>query len=164
MAMTKKRKKKAKINSSAIILVLAVAVVVLLAIILGPKLIHECVGCNETVFGAGYEPNVISGILEDYDEDDVLCEDCAEDAHAIHLELGKTLDDYKRKLFKVGYKCVSCKCIVTGKCYEPSELKGFFEGEQYDESDIICEDCAEEIYAARLAFGADLEDFEKDRF
>ena len=33
------------------------------------------------------------------DDEQIICEECAEKQHAISLALGKTLDEYKKDLF-----------------------------------------------------------------
>lgn len=94
--MAKKRKKN---NSSAIIAVLVVIIIALVGVFVGPKVIHECADCGETIFGAGYEPNAIVEALEDSEEEMVICESCAEEQHAAALAFGDTLEDFEREIF-----------------------------------------------------------------
>ena len=63
-----------------------------------PKLVHKCDGCEEWFAGIGYEANVIADVISD--DDQTICKDCAEKQHAIETTLGKSLDDYRKKLFK----------------------------------------------------------------
>ena len=48
--------------------------------------------------GTGYEANIIADVVSD--DDQTICKDCAEKQHAIETTLGKSLDEYKKKLFK----------------------------------------------------------------
>lgn len=75
---------------------IVVVVVILLAVFV-PRLVHECDSCGETFVGTGYEPNIVSELLTD--EDQVICEECAELQHALSILAGKSLDDFKRGLF-----------------------------------------------------------------
>lgn len=93
--MAKKKK------SFPIVPVLVLIIVVLVGVFVGPKVIHECAECGETILGAGYEPSKVIEFLEGNDEDDnVICEKCAEEHHALELAVGgKTLEDFKREIF-----------------------------------------------------------------
>ena len=64
---------------------------------LGTRLIHKCDACEETFFGTGYEASVVADLLTD--EEQIICEDCAEIQHALSILAGKSLDDFKRGLF-----------------------------------------------------------------
>ena len=63
-----------------------------------PKLVHKCDDCEEWFAGAGYEANVIAELVSDNDQ--TICKKCAEKQHIIETTLGKSLDDYKKKLFE----------------------------------------------------------------
>ena len=63
-----------------------------------PKLIHKCDRCETWFVGTGYEANIIADVVSD--DDQTICKDCAEKQHAIETTLGKSLDEYKKKLFK----------------------------------------------------------------
>ncbi|MBQ2963368.1 MAG: hypothetical protein IJE14_01775 [Clostridia bacterium] len=92
--MAKKKK------SFPIVPVLVLVIVVLVGAFVGPKVVHECADCGETFFGAGYEPSEVIEFLEGSKGDDnVICEECAEEQHAIELALGKTLEDFKLDIF-----------------------------------------------------------------
>lgn len=80
-----------------IISILAVVIIAMAGIFIGPKVIHKCDSCGKTFFGAGYEPGIISDVLSDTEQ--IICEECAADQHAVSVALGKSLDEYKRKIF-----------------------------------------------------------------
>ena len=63
-----------------------------------PKLVHKCDDCEEWFVGTGYEANVIADVISD--DDQTICKPCAEKQHAIETTLGKSLDDYRKKLFE----------------------------------------------------------------
>ena len=79
-----------------IIPLILVVVIVVFGVIYGPKLIHKCDDCGETFFGTGYEPNIVSDILSE--EEQIICESCAEEQHAAAIAFGKSLEDFKREL------------------------------------------------------------------
>lgn len=96
--MAKKRKKKN--NNNIIIAVLVAVIVILVAVFIGPKVVHECADCGETIIGAGYEPGKLVEMLDDSEEEMIICEACAEEQHALELAIGnKTLEDFEREIF-----------------------------------------------------------------
>lgn len=78
--------------------IIPIAIVVILLIVFVPRLVHKCDDCGETFVGTGYEANVVAEFLED-ENDQIICEKCAEKHHALSILGGKTLDDFKRGLF-----------------------------------------------------------------
>lgn len=77
---------------------LILTVIVIYAIVnYAPKLIHKCDSCDEWFLGTGYEANMIADVVSD--DDQTICKACAEKQHTIETTLGKSLDDYKKKLF-----------------------------------------------------------------
>lgn len=80
-----------------IISLVVVAVIVVAGIIFVPKLAHTCDDCDKFFVGAGYEPNMLEDMMTD--DEQIICEECAEKQHAVSLALGKTLDEYKKDLF-----------------------------------------------------------------
>ena len=68
------------------------------AVYFAPKLVHKCDGCDEWFFGTGYEANILADVVSD--DDQTICKLCAEKQHAIETTFGKSLDDYKKKLFE----------------------------------------------------------------
>ncbi len=91
--MAKKKK------SIPIVPILVAIIIVLVGVFVGPKVVHECADCGETFFGAGYEPSKVIEFLENGDEDDVICEKCAEEQHALAIAMGDELDDFKKDIF-----------------------------------------------------------------
>lgn len=75
-----------------------VLTVVILAIVifLALRLVNSCSDCEKTFFGLGYEGNAIDNAVDE--EEQILCERCAERHHALSLFAGKELDEYKRVL------------------------------------------------------------------
>ncbi len=76
-------------------LIIVVAVIAA-GIIYVPKLVHRCTDCDSIFVGTGYEPNVIGSLISD--EEQILCEECAREHHALALAMGKALDDFKKEL------------------------------------------------------------------
>ena len=81
-----------KIIAFAVVLVIIVAGVVFV-----PKLAHKCDDCGKFFVGTGYEPNIVSDLLND--EEQIICKECAEKQHALTLAVGGDVDKYKRDLF-----------------------------------------------------------------
>ncbi len=82
-----------------IVAVIAIIAVLLAAgVVFVPRLTHTCDDCDEFFVGTGYKPNVISDILSDKEQ--IICKECAEKQHAIQIALGKSVDEFKRKLFE----------------------------------------------------------------
>lgn len=63
-----------------------------------PKLVHKCDSCEEWFVGTGYDANVISDVISD--DDQTICKPCAEIQHKIETTFGKSLNDYRKKLFE----------------------------------------------------------------
>ena len=80
-----------------IISLVVVAVIVIAGVVFIPKVTHTCDDCGKFFIGAGYEPNVVEDLISD--EEQVICNDCAEEQHAISIAMGKSLDNYKREIF-----------------------------------------------------------------
>lgn len=80
-----------------IISIAIIAIIVIAAVAIGPKVVHTCDDCQETFFGAGYEPNAVSDFLSD--DVQIICEDCAMEQHAVAIKFGKSLEEYKYDLF-----------------------------------------------------------------
>ncbi len=76
---------------------LLVIVFVCAIIYLAPRLIQKCDSCEKWFMGTGYEPNAITAVISD--EDQTICRECAETQHAIETTFGKSLDEYRKKLF-----------------------------------------------------------------
>lgn len=68
------------------------------AIFFAPKLVHKCDSCENWFVGTGYEANVIADMVSD--DDQTICKDCAQQQHAIGTTLGKSLEEYRKKLFE----------------------------------------------------------------
>ncbi len=62
-----------------------------------PKLVHKCDSCEQWFTGTGYEASVIADVVTD--DDQTICKSCAEKQHVIETTLGKSLSDYKKKIF-----------------------------------------------------------------
>lgn len=78
-------------------LIIALLVAVLLVAYI-PYYINTCDDCDKMFFGPGYDANIV---MEAISEDDyVICKDCAELQHAISSLVGKSVDEYRRPLFK----------------------------------------------------------------
>lgn len=75
---------------------LLVVIILAVLVFLGLRLINTCDSCDKTFVGLGYEGNAIDHAISE--EEQVLCEDCAELHHALSLIGGKTVDDFKRVL------------------------------------------------------------------
>ena len=78
--------------------VVSVAVILAAGIVFIPRLTHTCDNCGNFFVGTGYKPNVISDLFSDKDQ--LICKDCAEKQHAIPIKLGKSVDEFKRRLFE----------------------------------------------------------------
>ena len=63
-----------------------------------PKLVHKCDSCEKWFVGTGYEANVVADVVSD--DDQTICKTCAEKQHVVGTTFGKSLDDYKKKLFE----------------------------------------------------------------
>lgn len=94
-------KKKKKSSLAIPVAVIVVAIIAVLAFIFVPKLVNECDNCGETFVGTGYEPSVLSDAVEMFggEGEEIICESCAEDEHALAILAGHTLDEYKLPLF-----------------------------------------------------------------
>lgn len=79
-----------------IFLLLAVAIVVA-GVIFFPKLVHTCDDCGKFFVGTGYEPNVIVDFVSS--EEQTICKECAESQHALSILAGKSVEDFRKKLF-----------------------------------------------------------------
>lgn len=77
-------------------LVLIVAVIAA-GVVFVPKLVHKCDSCEETFFGAGYEPSAVVDLLSG--EEGIICKECAEKQHVLEIGLGKSVEDFKKDLF-----------------------------------------------------------------
>ena len=84
-------------DKKKIIAIVVAVVIVLTGIFFVPRLCHTCDDCDKFFIGAGYEPNMVNDILST--EVIVLCKDCAEKQHAVSIAMGKSVDDFKRKIF-----------------------------------------------------------------
>lgn len=74
-----------------------VAIVIILGLIFVPKLVHSCDDCGKTFVGTGYEPTALVDMFGDEEaEDMVICEECAEEHHALEMAFGAELEDFKR--------------------------------------------------------------------
>ena len=63
-----------------------------------PKLVHKCDSCEKWFVGTGYEANIIIDAVSD--DDQTICKECAEKQHIFGTTFGKSLNDYKKKLFE----------------------------------------------------------------
>ena len=81
-----------------IAIIAIVAVLLSVGVVFVPRLTHTCDDCDEFFVGTGYNPNMISDILSDKEQ--IICKECAEKQHAIQIALGKSVDEFKRKLFE----------------------------------------------------------------
>lgn len=77
-----------------IIALVIVVAIVAAGFIIFPKVTYTCGDCGEFFFGPGYEPNVVEDFLSE--EEQIICEGCAEEQHAFSIAMGKTLEDFKR--------------------------------------------------------------------
>ena len=77
--------------------VLVIIVIIGAIVYFAPKLVHKCDSCEELIIGAGYEANIIADTVAD--DDQTICKDCAEKQHIVEITLGKSVDDYRKKLF-----------------------------------------------------------------
>lgn len=77
--------------------ILLTVVILAVVIFLALRLVNSCSDCEKTFFGLGYEGNVIDNAVDD-EEEQILCEGCAERHYALSLFAGKELDEYKRVL------------------------------------------------------------------
>lgn len=80
-----------------IVVFVMVIFIVVLGIIFLPKVMHTCDDCGNFFMGVGYEPNVLGELLSN--EKQIICKDCAEEQHAVSIALGKSIDDFKYRLF-----------------------------------------------------------------
>lgn len=78
--------------------IIVVAVIVIVGVVVGPKVVHTCDACDETFFGAGYEPGAINDLFSSK-ELEIICEDCAMEQHALSIAAGKSLDEFKLDIF-----------------------------------------------------------------
>lgn len=62
-----------------------------------PRLVHKCDDCEEWFVGTGYEANVIADVVSD--DDQTICKACAEKQHVIETTMGKSLNEFKKRLF-----------------------------------------------------------------
>ena len=77
--------------------ILLIIVFVCVIVYFAPKLVHKCDDCEKWFIGTGYEANVIADAISD--DDQIICKPCAEKQHKIGTTFGKSLEDYRRKLF-----------------------------------------------------------------
>lgn len=77
--------------------VLVVVIVVALLILYVPYYFNDCDHCGAFFVGAGYEPNLLSELI--HENEQIICQNCAEEQHAISIALGKSLDEYKKPAF-----------------------------------------------------------------
>lgn len=85
-----------------ILAVVVVIAIVAAGVVFVPELVHTCDDCGQVFFGTGYEPSVLTGIVNNLvaeEEQEVICKSCAETQHAASILLGKTLDEFKRAMF-----------------------------------------------------------------
>ena len=81
------------------LLKLLLTIVFICAIVyFAPKLVHKCDDCEEWFAGTGYEANVLADVISD--DDQTICKTCAEKQHILETTMGKSLNDYKKKLFE----------------------------------------------------------------
>lgn len=80
-----------------LIKILLVVIVIALLIVYVPYYFNECDDCGKFFVGVGYEPNIVSELINENEQ--IICRECAEKHHAISTTLGKSLDDYKRPAF-----------------------------------------------------------------
>lgn len=80
-----------------LISLILIVVIIAAGIVFVPKLVHKCDSCDETFFGAGYEPAAVVDLLSD--KESVICKECAEKQHIIEIGLGKSVEDFKKDLF-----------------------------------------------------------------
>lgn len=76
--------------------ILAVIVVVALVGIYATQFIHKCDDCGKIFLGTGYDPNILSELINE--EELTICRECAETHHGFSIALGKSLDDYKKNI------------------------------------------------------------------
>ena len=76
--------------------VLVILILVAEVALLGLRLVNTCDDCEKNFFGVGYVGNAIDNAVNE--EEQILCEECAELHHKVELVVGKTLDDFKREL------------------------------------------------------------------
>lgn len=81
-----------------IAIIAAIAILITAGIVFIPRLAHTCDDCGKFFVGTGYKPNVISDLFSDKDQ--IICKECAEKQHAVSIALGKSVDEFKRKLFE----------------------------------------------------------------
>ncbi len=81
-----------------IVSLVVVAIVVIAGIVFVPKVTHTCDDCGKFFIGTGYEPNMLEDFLSE--DEQIICEDCAKDQHALSIAMGKSLDEFKRDLFE----------------------------------------------------------------
>lgn len=81
-----------------IITLLLVVAIVVAGVIFLPKLVHTCDGCDKFFVGTGYEPNVIVDFVNS--DEQTICKECAETQHALSILTGKSVEDFRKKLFE----------------------------------------------------------------
>ena len=93
------KKKNSPVGIIGVVSVLVIVAV--LGVVFVPRLVHTCDNCEKTFVGTGYEPSIISNALEfvGAEHEEIICETCAEEEHALALLAGKTLEDFKLPLF-----------------------------------------------------------------
>lgn len=93
MARQRKSRKSGGTKFGTVLLIIVLAAVVAF---LAVRLVNSCSDCEKNFFGLGYNGNIVDQAVGD--EEQILCEDCAQKHHALSLLAGKELDDYKRVL------------------------------------------------------------------
>lgn len=81
-----------------IISLAVIVVVVIVGIVFVPKITHTCDDCGKFFVGAGYEPNIIEDFISD--DEQIICEDCAKEQHALSIAMGMSIEEFKRELFE----------------------------------------------------------------
>lgn len=89
-------KRKRKKSSNTAVTVIITAAVVAALFIFVPKLVHQCDHCNQYFFGTGYEPNVLSGTL---DNEEIICEKCAKEEYQLFGIKLDEIEEHKIPLF-----------------------------------------------------------------
>ena len=74
------------------------AAIIVAGIVFIPQFVHTCDDCGKLFIGVGYEPNIVENLLSN--EEQIICKKCAEEQHAVSIVMGKSVDDYKRDIFK----------------------------------------------------------------
>ena len=76
---------------------LVTAVVVLVLLLYIPYYVNRCYDCEKVFVGVGYEPNIISEIINEHEP--VICKECAEKHHVLSIALGKSVEEFRKPLF-----------------------------------------------------------------